>query len=153
MCRFSTLHTSSTAVPQGAQDPAQDWVQMLRQPVLTIISVALSHWQTWNYPSLDVCLTGFGGVWFCSALSNVQLSSKVTRWNSCPAWSRPVLTFNVFWPGSSGTFAYYQLLKFLFSFPPNKYFSEANTKSYIVQHLWNVHLIFKQAASRRAAYL
>lgn len=37
--------SSGTAVPQGAQDPAQDWRQMWRQPVLTVISVKVSHSQ------------------------------------------------------------------------------------------------------------
>lgn len=90
---------------------------------------------------------------FASPHQELQLSSNITRCNFCPAWPRHVLSFNMFWAGNEGTFAYYQLLKFLFSFPPNKYFSRPNTKSYTVHSLWNVHFIFKELASRRATYL
>lgn len=61
---------------------------------------------------------------FATPCQELQLSSNITRCNFCPAWPRHVLRFKVFWAGIGGTFAYYQLLKFFFSFPPNKYFSK-----------------------------
>lgn len=103
---------------------------------------------------LWVCASQVLGVLnFATPSQELKLSSNITRCNFFPAWPRHVLRFNVLWAGFGGTFAYYQLLKFLFSFPPNKYFSKPNTKSYTVHNLWNVHFIFKELASRRAAYL
>lgn len=144
---------ASSTDATGAQDPALDWGQMLRQPVLSS-----PHWHC--HPNecepthLWACASQVLGVFnFASPHQELQLSSNITRCNFCPAWPRHVLSFNMFWAGNEGTFAYYQLLKFLFSFPPNKYFSRPNTKSYTVHSLWNVHFIFKELASRRAAYL
>lgn len=103
---------------------------------------------------LQMCASQVLGLFnFATPCQELQICSNITRCNFCPARPRHVLRFNVLWAGIGGTFAYYQLPKFLFSFAPNKYFSKPNTKSYTVHSLWNVHFIFMELASRRAAYL
>lgn len=73
----------------------------------------------------------------------LQLFSKVGRCNSCPARSRPVLTFNIFWTGSGGTFAYYQLLKFLFPFHPTN-ISPSQTQRVILYIVFEMYTHFSR---------
>lgn len=80
---------------------------------------------------------------FAIPCRELQLFSKVGRCNSCPARSRPVLTFNIFWTGSGGTFAYYQLLKFLFPFHPTN-ISPSQTQRVILYIVFEMYTHFSR---------